>query len=92
MNGGNPSSCENNHELFEFVITCLFILVCIYFSDLLLFLSFFFEALHGNPAVLSVITGNSMAEIVGRIILPIILWLGLKWIGEQPVPCPKLLF
>ncbi len=46
------------------------------------------EAIHGNPSIESVVFGNAMAEIVGRILIPLCEWLFIPWLAEQPVPRP----
>ena len=42
------------------------------------------EVLTGAPFVKSVITGNAKAEVIGVVILPLAIWLGLEPGFEQP--------
>lgn len=46
------------------------------------------QEIHGNPAVQSVICGNSRASILGCLLLPLAQWLYLPWLCEQPVLPP----
>ena len=45
-----------------------------------------FEDLVGNGMQYNVVCGNSTANICGDVIIPLLTWLFLDWLFEQPVP------
>ena len=48
------------------------------------------QEIHGNPAVQSVVCGNSTAEILATPLMPLAEWLYLPWMCEQPALAPVL--
>ena len=46
----------------------------------------FKDNIMGNENVPFVATGNATAEIVGKILIPLCIWLGLHWLLENPAP------
>ena len=46
----------------------------------------FKDNIMGNENVPFVATGNATAEIVGKILIPLCIWLGVHWLLENPAP------
>ena len=42
----------------------------------------------GNGAQFNVICGNSTAEILGKVLIPLLIWLEVEYFMEQPVGAP----
>ena len=49
------------------------------------------QDLVGNGMQKNVICGNATAELLGRVLYPLVEWLYVHRVTEQPVPCLKQL-
>ena len=47
------------------------------------------QALHGDCSYQHVAAGNAVANILGELLLPLLMWLDLHWVMEQPATCFK---
>ncbi len=50
------------------------------------------EDLVGNGSNFNVVCGNSTAQILGLVLIPLVEWLFLAYFVEQPARTPRLIF